>query len=237
MTKTTVFIDESGTLPDPKDRVVIVAAVGTEMPEKLISINKSVRKLQKKKDSEIKFYKAGERTKKRFLEKLSKENVEIFVLVVEKEGKKIDDTPENFALLCWLILEDCLVFYQEGIKEVVFDRHFHKRCDQESFNQILFKLLGKKINVSHVDSQKDQRVNSADMVAGSLLWEKTGKDARFYQLIKPKIISEKLVNWRQIKKKFWHKKMSEPAQAPIQTINKSLSQRKTLSRGKKYFQI
>ena len=31
----TVFIDESGTLPDPKDRVVIVAAVGTATPRKI----------------------------------------------------------------------------------------------------------------------------------------------------------------------------------------------------------
>lgn len=29
MNKITIFIDESGTLPDPKDPVVIVAAVGT----------------------------------------------------------------------------------------------------------------------------------------------------------------------------------------------------------------
>lgn len=216
----TIFIDESGTLSDPKDKVVIVAAVGIQTPVKLLLINKSIRKYQKQNASELKFYRAGERTKKRFLEKLSHENIEIFVLVVEKEGKKIDDTPEHYALLCWLILEDCLIFYQEGIKEVVFDRHFHQKRDQESFNQALFKLLGEDINVSHVDSQKDQRVNSADMVAGSLLWKETGKDTRFYELIKPKIITEKLVNWKQIKKRFWAKKMSEPAQAPIQTIRK-----------------
>ena len=227
MKKVTVFIDESGTLPDPKDRVVIVAAVGTQAPEKLLIISKSVRKFQKRKSTaEIKFYKAGERTKKKFLENLASQDLEVFVLIVEKQGKKIEDSPENFALLCWLILEECLLFYEKKIKEVVFDRRFHQKKDQELFNRILPKLLGQKINFTHADSQKDSRVNTADMVAGSLLWLKTGKDSSFYELIKPKIVSEKLVNWRQIKKKFWHKKMSEPAQAPIQTSRKSIKQNK-----------
>mgnify|MGYP000094317357 CR=1 FL=1 len=221
--KVTVFIDESGTLPDPKDKVVIVAAIGSLNPEKLLIISKSARKFQKKKGAaEIKFYKAGKRTKRKFLENLANQDLEIFVLTVEKQGKKIEDSPENFALLCWLILEDCLLFYREEIKEIVFDRHFHQEKDQKSFNHTLSKLLGQKMNFTHVDSQKDSRVNTADMVAGSLLWLKTGKDSSFYELIKRKIVSEKLVNWKQIKKKFWHKKMSEPAQAPIQTSNKSL---------------
>jgi len=51
MTKPTVyiFIDESGTLPDPKDKVVIVAAVGTKLPEKLIKVSRSVRKFLRSK--------------------------------------------------------------------------------------------------------------------------------------------------------------------------------------------
>jgi len=226
MKQVTVFVDESGTLPDPRDKVVIVAAVGTKTPEKLLSINKSVRKFQKKKTAEIKFYRSSDRTKKKFFQELAKENLAIFVLIVEKDGKKIEDSPENFALLCWFILEDCLLFYQKEIKNIIFDRHFHRKKDQKIFNQTLNKLLNQSIPFTHIDSQKDPRVNSADMVAGSLLWAKTGKDARFYELIKPKVVSEKLVNWKQIKKKFWHKKMSEPAQAPIQTIKDSLKQKK-----------
>jgi hypothetical protein len=207
MKKVTVFVDESGTLPDPKDKVVIVAAVGSQSPEKLLTISKSVRKFQKKKYSaEIKFYKAGERTKKKFLEKLAKEDLEIFVLTVEKEGKKIEDSPGNFALLCWLILEDCLLFYKNKLKQVIFDRHFHQKKDQEKFNQVLTRLLNRQLIFIHVDSQKDSRVNAADMVAGSLLWKATGKDKKFYQLIKEKITSEKIINWKQIREKFWAKK-------------------------------
>ena len=50
MKKVSIFIDESGTLPDPNDKVVIVAAVCATIPEKLSIISKSVRKFQRKKN-------------------------------------------------------------------------------------------------------------------------------------------------------------------------------------------
>lgn len=209
MANITIFIDESGTLPDPKDQVIIVAAVGTNLPQKLTKVSKSVRKYlkrSKKTLSEIKFYRAGEKTKRKFLEALAKQNVAIFTLAVEKYGQKIVDTPGNFALLCWLLLEDCFLFYQKGVKQIIFDRHFHQLKDQEEFNQILVRLLDKKLVINHVDSQQDPRVNAADMVAGSLLWFKTGKNKKFYQLIKKKVISEKVLNWKEIKRKFLSRK-------------------------------
>jgi len=216
-----VLIDESGTLPDPSDKVVIVAAVGINTPTRILSINRMVRKNLKKPLGEIKFYKAGEKTKTKFLKALAKEDLKIFTLIVEKQGKKITDSPENFALLCWLILEECLLFYKNKIKEVIFDKHFHQEKDQKLFNYFLFQFLKKKIKLVHVNSQEDQRISAPDMIAGSLLWAKTKNDSRFYKIIKNQIISEKMVNWRQIKSRFWNKKMPEPVQAPIQTnLNK-----------------
>ena len=207
MKNITIYIDESGTLPDPKDQVVIIAAVGAKLPEKLRAITKSIRKnLAKKSTSEIKFYKAGEKTKRKFLKKLSKENIEIFTLTIEKRGQKIVDSPENFALLCWLILDDCLLFYKDTIKQVVFDRHFHRKTDQDAFNQLLTRLLDQKINITHTDSQKDFEVNAADMVAGSLLWAKTGKEVSFYEIIKGKIVSERIISWKNLRRMFFDKK-------------------------------
>lgn len=207
----TIFIDESGTLPDPKDKVVIVAAVGTKLPEKLTKVSKSVRrflKSSKKAMTEIKFYKAGERTKRRFLQELAKQKVEIFTLTVEKYNQKIPDTPENFAFLCWLLLEDCFVFYKNQVKKIIFDRHFHKAKDQKEFNQILTKLLRKKLPFQHVNSQQDSRVNAADMIAGSLLWLETGKDKKFYELIKNQVISKRVLNWKEVRRKFFKEKIS-----------------------------
>ncbi len=73
MKKITVFIDESGTLPDPKDKVVIVAAVGTDIPEKIDVIIKEIRKKGKfrKQTCELKFYTSGDRTRTSFLKRIN----------------------------------------------------------------------------------------------------------------------------------------------------------------------
>lgn len=213
--KITIFIDESGTLPDPKDDVVVVAAVGTELPQKLAKISRLVRKYltpKKKNISEIKFYRAGEHTKKSFLKELAKQKIDIFTLTVNKYGQRIPDSPENFALISWLLLEDCFDYLGEDKLKLVFDRHFHKKNDQNEFDKILIRLLSKKISISHIESLKEPSVNAADMVAGSLLWARTGKDKSFYELIKEKIISEKVIDWKQARRKFIERKnLAEPA--------------------------
>ncbi len=76
MKKFTIFIDESGTLPDPKDKIVIVAAVGVDNPSEIFDINNKVRKkikfLKKEKEiPEIKFYRAGKHTKFFYLKKMA----------------------------------------------------------------------------------------------------------------------------------------------------------------------
>lgn len=68
MKKVTIFIDESGTLSDPLDKVIVVAAVGIYSPEKIKQIIKNVKRKSKiRKDTgEFKFYTAGERSKNLF---------------------------------------------------------------------------------------------------------------------------------------------------------------------------
>ena len=217
MLNVTLFIDESGTLSDLKDQIVVVAAVGTNFPKMVNKISKSsTGKLAKgeKATPEIKFYRSGERTKRLFLAELAKEDVEIFTLTVDKGGQKISDTPENFAVLCWFLIEDCIIFYGNQIKEIVFDRHFHQLADRALFNEKLTALLDKKITLTHVDSQQNPAVNTADMVAGSLLWARTGKENKFYRMIKNKIISEKVINWKEIKGRFLQKIPSNRRKRP-----------------------
>ena len=207
MMKTTIFIDESGTLPDIKDKVIIIAAVGTNASEVIEKVLKSAQKKGKlrKQTGELKFYTAGEKTKLLFFKKLTKENIDIFVLIVEKMGRKIPDTPEHFAILCWLLLSDVLSFYSE-ISEVIFDRHFSRDYDIEKFNLILNKFLPTSLTIKHVDSRKDKRVNIADMIAGAALAYETEKNTDYYRMIKKQIISEKRLNWAEGKRKFLAKK-------------------------------
>ena len=205
--KTTIFIDESGTLPDIKDKVIIVAAVGTNKPvlvEKVLKVVQKKGKLRKQ-TGELKFYTAGEKTKLLFFKKLTKENIDIFVLIVEKMGRKIPETPEHFAILCWLLLNDVLSFYVD-VSEVIFDRHFSQNYDIEKFNLVINKFLPNSLTIKHVDSKKDKRVNIADMVAGAVLAYETGKNIEYYKMLEKQIISEKRINWAEGKRKFLAKK-------------------------------
>lgn len=109
-----ILIDESGTLPDPDDAVIVVAAVGALDCKKLKVLTTDVRRAilhskQKSLTKELKFYTSGERTKLLYLRELVKHKVDIFVLVVEKNGQSISDSPENMATLAYILLKECLL--------------------------------------------------------------------------------------------------------------------------------
>ena len=199
-----VFIDESGTLPDPKDKVIVIAAVGTKTPEKIEKIIKEIRKKTKlkKKSGELKFYTAGDKTKTLFFERIAKEEIGIFILSIDKMGRKIPDTYENYATLCWILLEEVFGFYKE-VGQIIFDRHFSKLQDINSFNRLLENLLQRSLKIIHVDSKKDKKVNLADMIAGAVLAKETGKEQRFYELIQIKIVNEKKLNWPSAKRRLF----------------------------------
>ena len=205
MKNITIFVDESGTLPDPKDKVIIVAAIGVGSPEKIETIIKTVRKKGKfkKLTGEVKYYTVGEKTKKLFFEKIVKEDFDIFILIVEKMGRVIPDTPEHFGILSGLLLENVFAFYPQ-VREVIFDRHFHKDKDIEKFNQVLEKFLGRDLpKINHVDSTRNKKVNVADMVAGAVLAKETGKDIRFYEIFRKRIVNKSRLNWPEAKRKLF----------------------------------
>lgn len=206
--KITIFIDESGTLPDIKDKVIVVAAVGTYLPETIDKVFKDLKKKGKLKGKtgELKFYTAGEKTKELFFKNISKEDFKIFVLVVEKMGRKIPDTPNHFALICWLLLSDVFNFYP-NCKEIIFDKHFSNLRNLNQFNETLENLIPHLPPILHVNSRNVKRVNIADMVAGAILSNETGKNVKYYQMLERRIISEKKINWTEAKNMFVTKKL------------------------------
>lgn len=215
-----LFLDESGTLPDSKDKVIVVAAVGFYSPRKIETIIKSVRKKGKFKKpvGELKFYNVGEKSKELFFRKIVAENFDIFILIVEKMGRKISDTPEHFAILSGLLIKEAISFYSK-IEQIIFDRHYHRDTDITKFNRVLRDFLNQDLpSIEHVDSQKDKKVNVADMVAGAVLAKETGKNYTFYEIFKERIISEMRLNWPEAKRRLFCriKNLPEPVQTPIQ---------------------
>ena len=202
----TIFMDESGTLPDPRDEFIVICAVYVKnLKEGRSIISRSLETLRKTKKpiKEIKFYYAGQNTKRQFLSAMVASHFEVFVMVIDKKKRKIADTPENFSLLAADLIGEIFLWHKAGKIDVVIDRHFSAKADIEKFNAIVrssIKDLG-QIRITHEDSQKNLLVNTADMVAGSVLWKYTNKDSQFYNIIKENILFEKIVSWPEIKRK------------------------------------
>lgn len=203
MKKITVYIDESGTLPDPKDKLVIVAAVGTSSPESIDAILKQTKKKYalKKSTGELKFYTAGDKTKKLFFETIAKHDFSLYILIVDKMGRKIPDTPDNYAAVCCLLINDVLTFSSD-VKTLIFDRHFSRQTDLDRFNYALNKIINRQMSVLHVQSIKEKRVNIADMIAGATLAKETDKNIQFYKIFEKKVVSVKRINWIEVKKRY-----------------------------------
>lgn len=200
MSNLTVYIDESGTLPDPADTVVVVAAVGIEQNGNLDALLKKVKKkaFLKKPGGELKFYTAGEKTKVLFFELLRNESFIICALTVDKMGRKIPDTPDHYAGLCLLLLRD--VFrVTTNVGTLIFDRHFSRPADLTTFNHVLYQFINKEVRILHVNSAQNQRVNVADMVAGAILAKESGKDMTWYRYIRQKVARNRRVNWKTVK--------------------------------------
>lgn len=201
-----ILIDESGTLPDPRDTYIVIAAVGLEdIKEGKHVVSKVLQSLRERKVriAELKFYYAGEQTKRRMLSGIILAGFQVFALIVDKQERKISDTPENFALLISELIREVSLWRSKQEFSILIDRHFHKRKDEDKFNRLLREYVSKNIRyeIQHVNSQQNFVVNLADFAAGAILTKYSKDTFLFSDIIKKNIVAEKIVSWPELKKK------------------------------------
>ena len=128
---------------------------------------------------------------------------DIFTLVIDKKNRKINDTPDNFAILITDLINEIDLWYNLKAVNFIIDKHFHRKIDLDKFNKIIKINIKRnfKYQLKHVDSQQNYLVNLADMVAGAVLRKYNKKDIEFYNIIKENIMVEKIVSWPDIKKR------------------------------------
>ena len=203
---TTIFIDESGTLPDLNDKFVVICGVTVKKIKEAQNIFSRISGSLKSSGinlKEIKFYHSGSKTKKKFLSGMVLANFDIFILIVNKKDRKIADSPDNFAILVADLINEIGLWYNFEEINFIIDKHFHRRVDENKFNNIIKMSISKgfRYQLNHVDSQQNSLVNIADMVAGSVLRKYNKKNMEFYNIIKENIIVEKIISWPDIKRK------------------------------------
>ena len=202
-----IYIDESGSLADPRCPIVTLAAVKTPSPKALRWIVKrAMRGVQWKKSkrggpSELKFHSATENARVVVLEAMAREQVQVYALSVFKGAQIIPHTPENYGILLCVLLRMCGAGY-EHIGELAVDMPFNVPQQRARLTAIVCESLDLNVEPCYVDSVKNPYVQLADFVAGAVRAKHTGQNPIFYQFVRPRIISDQLVTWRTLRREW-----------------------------------
>jgi hypothetical protein len=197
-------LDESGSLTATTSWFVM-AAVFSSHPEEIKSLIRRVAlqsgkrlKQERKLHGELKWYNASERIRKAVLYHLSQADVAVYSLAVRKDGRRIDDTPENYAILaCELLRHGWHITPSVALS---LDRHFTSPAHIAAVNTAIYRHWPAQgvLSIVHIDSERSPLVQLADFVAGSVYeWHKVGNPT--VDLIQAKIRSAAVEDWRQIK--------------------------------------
>jgi hypothetical protein len=205
------FLDESSSLSDkPFYFCVTILTTGEKANTRLQNIIKRARKKIVKKKlkslSEIKFYNSDEKTRVFILTELTKMNVEIIAVAVDKEGRRVKDTPTNYGFIVGATAAEALRIHP--VLNLTMDKKFTSRKQEEECmaeTQKATHILAKgKTSVSFnppVDSTKDSLIQLADFVAGALNFKYNNNDDHYLVIVQEKITVEKVMKWTEIKKR------------------------------------
>lgn len=200
------LIDESGRLSDPRDPVFVLAMiVSSELPSlaKIIPAarGKIPSKGKSKKErsfAEIKFSLVGDGTKKRVLLRLSKAPIDVYALIIAKEGRSIDDTPENLAFLTARLIR----YVRDSSQcptHLLIDRHFTSVSQRAAFDSHLETLLKRPIFIEHLDSQQHSIMCLPDFTAGAVRVAAARGDTQWQEILKERMAGEERVSWRKLR--------------------------------------
>lgn len=193
--KTYIYIDESGSLSGT-ELYFVVATVLSQSPKSLEHITKRVRrKIGRKKLKqipELKFHTSDETTRRRLLTTLAKQRVNFLTLLVDKEGRRVKDNPENYGLILKTLTSH---FPKNEQTEFLVDQKFTKEREVERLKREVADP-----RVLFVDSKRNPFVQLADFVAGAVNHYFNFGNKAYFQIIEAKTKVKK-VSWAKLKEK------------------------------------
>jgi hypothetical protein len=167
-------LDESGSLTADTEWFTM-ALLATAEPEALRNIipraalrsGKRTRR-QRKLAAESKWRTASQRIREKVLVDLGQADVELFALTIHKGGRRIADTPLNYAILACELLQLC--WHSHPNMALALDRHFTSPAQRAIVDTFIHRHWPEQgiLTVQHVDSQNNHLVQLADFVAGSV---------------------------------------------------------------------
>lgn len=205
------FLDESPALSDNVLFFCVdIISTSDKTNKQLQNIIKRARKRAVKKKlkslSEIKFHDSDERTRIYVLKEIAKHNVKIVVVVIDKEGRVVKDTPLNYGIAVAATIAEMLSVYP--VLNLTLDKKFTKPKQEAEFlkyaQETVEKLTPKNKSVvinPPKDSKQDSLLQLADFVAGAIQAKYNNKDSHYVEVIKDEIVVEKMIKWTELKKR------------------------------------
>jgi len=102
---------------------------------------------RRKQPAELKWSNASQRIRATVLGCLAEADIELFVLVVRKEGRRIADTPLNYAVLVCEVLQLCWGVYPNMALAV--DRHFTAPAQRAAVDTFIHRPVARSWNPYH----------------------------------------------------------------------------------------
>lgn len=202
------FLDESPNLQDKSSFFSIVIILSTNPDEKSYRsifkrIRKNVLKKKAKEVPELKFANSTHQVRQKVLKAISKRSIKISAYILDKEGRRIPDTPENYGIVAGFAVSEALKKYPVIV--LTFDKKYTKPKDQEEVEKTALKVVAKvsKKGVlqlkEHADSKTNSILQMADYVAGAISFKYNLNDENYWEIIKDLIEQENKGSWTDIK--------------------------------------
>jgi hypothetical protein len=200
-------VDESGSLSSETLYFTVAAIVTHDLkplrniiPRAALRSGKRLKRLRKD-VSELKWNNASLRIRADVLKQLAQFDVELFVLTVRKEHRRIADSPENYAILMCELFKAVQQVHPSAA--VSLDRHFTSPLQIAMVNTLVYRRWPEPgvLSLAHVDSRLNPLVQLADFVAGCVYsWH--ARQDEIYDLIRGKITTEEVYTWQSVKERW-----------------------------------
>lgn len=202
------FLDES---PNLKDKAfffcVAIVLPDNPNPNHFQHIFKKIRRneLRKKKKniSEIKFANSSPQIKQRVLELIRKESISIYAFVVDRENRRVIDSPENYGIVVGFAASEVLKVCPTLI--LTPDKKYTRPGDIREFEKTTLEVIGKVsregalLFKEGVESETNSIIQMADFIAGALNFKYNREDEKYWEIVKDLIIEEKVESWTKLK--------------------------------------
>lgn len=204
------FLDESPGITDANYFFCVDIVIDTEKANKklakILQLARNKAGKKSKDTSELKFNNTDEKTRIFILSEIAKTNLGIVVLILDKDGRKVEDNPLNYGVAVGTAITESLSIYPNLVLTV--DKKYKNGKDFQEFEKIVKNILDKlspqnsKVFLeTPMESKNSPGIQIADFVAGSFNSKYNRDNNHYVEILRGNIKKEVIAKWAETKKR------------------------------------